>query len=100
MRNKYNVVIGWVRIIGKIHQAISLKKGYVGQYNEANDITVDKDGTSALEIFVGTYEGRYYKSKNTINLIWSDGTYLFNMIAPDTFEIGELVRLAENLQEK
>ena len=44
VRNKYNVVIGWVRIVGKIHQAISLKKGYVGQYNEANDITVDKDG--------------------------------------------------------
>ena len=44
VRNKYNVVIGWIRTIGKIHQAISLKKGYVGQYNEATDITVDKDG--------------------------------------------------------
>mgnify|MGYP002520850871 FL=1 len=66
----------------------------------STNITIDKEGTSALEIFVGTYEGRYYKSKNTINLIWSDGTYLFNMIAPDTFEIGELVRLAENLREK
>lgn len=66
----------------------------------STSVTVDKEGTSVLEIFVGTYEGRYYKSKNTINLIWSDGTYLFNVIAPDTFEIGELVRLAENLREK
>lgn len=66
----------------------------------STNITIDKEGTSIIEIFVGTHEGRYYKSKNTINLIWSDGTYLFNMIAPDTFEIGELIRLAENLREK
>ncbi len=66
----------------------------------STNITLDKEGVSVIKISVGTCEGRYYKSKNTINLIWSDGTYLFNVIAPDTFEIGELVRLAENLREK
>lgn len=66
----------------------------------STNITVDKEGVSVFEISVGTHEGRYYKSKNTVNLAWSDGTYLFSMIAPDTFEIGELVRLAENLREK
>lgn len=35
----------------------------------STNITIDKEGTSVLEISVGTYEGRYYKSKNTINLI-------------------------------
>ncbi len=44
IRNKYNIVIGWVRTYGKTRQAISLKKGYVGRYDEAMDITFDKDG--------------------------------------------------------
>lgn len=66
----------------------------------STNITLDKEGVSVVKISVGTYEGRYYKSKNTVNLVWFDGTYLFNIIAPDTFEIGELVRLAENLREK
>ena len=66
----------------------------------STSITIDKEETSVLDIHIGVHEGRYYITKNTVNLIWSDGTYLFNMIAPDTFEIGELVRLAENLREK
>lgn len=61
VRNKYNIVIGWVRTYGKIHQAISLKKGYVGQYNEVTDITLDKDGKifaygNATDTLVRMYE--------------------------------------------
>lgn len=44
VRNKSGIIIGWVKDYGDQIQAISLKRGFVGHYNKAADLTFDRSG--------------------------------------------------------
>lgn len=44
VRNQYNMIIGWVRDYGDRKVATHIRKGYMGSYTKASNITMDKDG--------------------------------------------------------
>jgi len=44
VRNNINLVIGWINDFPDSKTAFHLKKGYVGRYNKASNITFDKNG--------------------------------------------------------
>lgn len=61
---------------------------------------LDTENADVINVSVGNYTGIYYCNKNIANLLWVTDEYFFDITAPDSFEINQLINLAENIQAK
>jgi len=44
VKDRYNMILGWIHDYPDRKQAIHIKKGYVGYYSKSADLTIDSKG--------------------------------------------------------
>lgn len=66
----------------------------------ATYITMDSGNMFIEDVSIQSNSGKYHKNESTVNLIWSDGGYVFEITAPSGTESEDLINMAKNLKTK
>ncbi|HZK35296.1 MAG TPA: DUF4367 domain-containing protein [Bacillota bacterium] len=62
-------------------------------------IMVDTEATYSEPINIGGLDGLFYENKNNNNLVWNDDIYVYQLTAPLTINLDELISMALSLDE-
>ncbi len=63
-------------------------------------ITTDADNLSVEDVLVNGNQGNFYRSKATVNLVWTGDGYVFEITAPSSVGRENLINIAKGLKVK
>ncbi len=67
------------------------------QYTMSTGISLNTEGTTLTPITIGNHSGYYYRSNYRLALVWNTDEYTFMILAPRSFDISEIEKMAVSL---